>query len=225
MDRKRWLAEIRGSIERRYDTLFAPIYDANWGSEISETHRLFLERLLRRCPPDGILLDAACGTGKYWPLIINNGRSVFGIDQSAGMLAVATEKHPQVPIARVGLQELAFIEVFHGAICIDAMEFVFPEDWPRVLVNLHRALRPRGALYMTVEQTTETELREAYNQAQSKGWPVVFGESVVEGGGYHYYPSDAQVEEWISQAGFWVLERGVGDGYQHFIIQRKEMPM
>jgi hypothetical protein len=30
--------------------------------------------------------------------------------------------------------------------CVDAMENVFPEDWPQVLANLRRALRPGGHL-------------------------------------------------------------------------------
>ena len=38
---------------------------------------------------------------------------------------------------------------------IDAMENVTPEDWPPVLANLRRAVRPGGHLYLTVEEADE----------------------------------------------------------------------
>jgi len=51
----------------------------------------------------------------------------------------------------MGLQELPYTNLFEGIICIDALEFVPPEDWPPVLNNFHRALKARGNLYFTVE--------------------------------------------------------------------------
>jgi hypothetical protein len=42
----------------------------------------------------GTVLDAACGTGKYWPALLAAGLQVTGVDQSAGMLAQASRKHP-----------------------------------------------------------------------------------------------------------------------------------
>ena len=38
---------------------------------------------------------------------------------------------------------------------IDAMENIPPEDWPRVLANLHRAVKPGGHLYLTIEVIDE----------------------------------------------------------------------
>jgi hypothetical protein len=45
-----------------------------------------LDRLLALCPPRARLLEAACGTGKYWPLLLREGCFLVGIDQSAAML-------------------------------------------------------------------------------------------------------------------------------------------
>ena len=97
------------------------------------------------CPDHGIILDAACGTGKYWPSILQTGRSVRAVDQSAGMLAQASAKYPDVPTRKLGLQELDYEQAFDGIICMDAMENVFPEDWPLVMANFHRALKPAVA--------------------------------------------------------------------------------
>jgi len=81
MNRASWLREKRRLSEFRYDTLHASSYDQNWG-HINVSHRSFLQHFLAHCPPNCTILDAACGTGKYWPLILESGRAIVGIDQS-----------------------------------------------------------------------------------------------------------------------------------------------
>src|SRR6266540_5090355 len=114
MDRPTWLKEKRRRAEERMDTLFAPIYDDNWGGYINDSHRMMLERFLTLCPPGGAILDAACGTGKYWPILLASGCAIRGIDQSAQMLLRAQAKTPGVPAEKLGLQELRFVETFDG---------------------------------------------------------------------------------------------------------------
>lgn len=63
-NRTEWLREKRVRCEERMDTLFAPQYDAHWG-HINATHHRMLGQFLDQCPPGGLILDAACGTGKY----------------------------------------------------------------------------------------------------------------------------------------------------------------
>lgn len=199
------------------DTLWAPIYDAEWGATIDPTHRSFVERLVDRLRPGARILDAACGTGKYWPLLLGDERSVVGTDQSAGMLTQAAAKHPQVETRRVGLQELEYEAAFDAVVCIDAMEYLPPEDWPPVLANLRRALRPGGLLYFTVE-LPEVDIEAAVREARATGAPVVEGE-LFRDGGYHYYPSIARVRTWTDAAGFYIVEEGTGDGYYHLLVR------
>jgi SAM-dependent methyltransferase len=217
VDRGAWLRERRRVATERYDTLHAATYDQQEWAAISPTHRRFVDQLIRRCPPGGRILDAACGTGKYFAMVLDAGRQVVGTDQSAGMLAQARAKHPAVPTERVGLQELAFDAEFDAVMCVDAMENVFPEDWPPVLVNLRRALRPGGHLYFTVELIDEQELERAFAEATASGLPVVRGEHTSRGGGYHYYPPLDQVAAWVRDAGLKPLEDGVGDDYYHLL--------
>jgi SAM-dependent methyltransferase len=156
MDRPAWLKQQRRLAQERYDSLFAPTYDEHWGT-ISPTHERVFSRFLGARPPHALILDAACGTGKYWPMILASGRTVFGIDQSQEMLGRAYAKFPDVPMEQVGLQEMCYREAFDGASCMDAMEFVFPEDWLLVLGNFHRAVKPTGYLYFTVEIAPEKD--------------------------------------------------------------------
>jgi SAM-dependent methyltransferase len=219
VDRDAWIRQVRREAARRFDTLHAPTYDRDWG-DLGRTHLAFVERLVGGCPPAGRVLDAACGTGKYFPTILRAGRRVIGTDQSAGMLEVARAKHPGVPTWRVGLQELAFDGEFGAVMCVDAMENVFPEDWPLVLGNLRRAMRPHAGLYLTVELPDEDALREAATRAAERGLPVVAGEQVGEGGGYHFYPSRERVAGWLDGARLAVVEEADADDYRHLLLAR-----
>jgi SAM-dependent methyltransferase len=87
-DRRAFIAERRQASAYRFDTLHSPRYDENWGA-ISPSHAAFVTRLTTLIRPGGDVLDAACGTGKYWPTLLAAGLRVTGADQSAGMLAQA----------------------------------------------------------------------------------------------------------------------------------------
>lgn len=220
MDRIQWLQEKRGLAEQRYDTLHAAHYDEQWG-HVNQTHRTMLDHFLRLCAAPGTILDAACGAGKYWPPLIDEDWAIRGIDQSQQMLLKAREKFPSIPTERMGLQELPYTNLFEGIICIDAMEFVSPEDWPPVLNNFRRALKAHGNLYFTVELADPAAIRQAYEAGKAQGLPVVEGEWAHEGS-YHYYPLIEQVRAWTLAARFNIIEEAVGDDYHHFIVRRAE---
>jgi ubiquinone/menaquinone biosynthesis C-methylase UbiE len=228
MDRTAWLKEQRRLSEEQEDNIYSSIYDENWGA-VEPTHQRFFASFLELCPPHGQVLDAACGTGKYWPLILASGRTVFGIDQSQGMLSRAQEKHPAVAVEKGGLQEMSYRAAFDAAVCMDALEGFPPEDWPLVLRNIHRALKSGGFFYFTVEVTTQEEIEKAFKDAQAAGLPVVYGEWAYEDGyhgdwaqtgAYHYYPTIDQVKEWVQGAGFHLIAETEGDQYHHFLVQR-----
>ncbi len=139
MERTQWKQERRLWNEVQMDTIYARQYDEQWGGYVNPSHFTMIERLLELCPSKGAILDAACGTGKYWSILLEHGLSVHGTDQSQQMLRQAQNKFPEVPVEHIGLQELAFIDAFDAVICVDAMEMVFPEDLPLVLANFARA--------------------------------------------------------------------------------------
>jgi len=218
MNRISWLREKRTEAREKYDTLWAPYYDADFGIYENTSHQHFIQEFLHLLPQNSLILDAACGTGRYVPFLLEAGHSVIGIDQSEGMLGRAREKFPQAKFANIGLQELSDQDTFDGAICMDALEHVCPEDWFPIFKNLHRALKQPGYLYFTVEIEEETELKSAYERGQQLGWPIAYGEW-ADGDVYHYYPAIERVRDWIRQAGFGLIEDGEGDKYHHFIVR------
>jgi SAM-dependent methyltransferase len=221
VDRRAWLEERRAAVEAAYDAE-APAYDEN--PYPVEVQRRFVTRLVETCPPGGIVLDAPCGTGQYFELVAAAGRQVVGIDQSAGMLEKARARGIAVALHHFELQELDFDGEFDAVMTIDAMEHVFPDDWPGVLANLRRALRPDGHLYLTVEEVPEADIDAAIASLTDRGLPAVRGE-VIEGdvAGYHFYPDRAHVGEWLDAAGLVITEQAtepVADwGYWHLLLR------
>jgi SAM-dependent methyltransferase len=221
MDRYTWLAERRAAVVADYDAE-APSYDMNLYP--AGTQEEWVARLLALIPPAGTVLDAPCGTGRYFSLITGAGMRVVGVDQSAGMLAQARARNLAVWLEQKSLQELSYAAEFDAAITVDAMENVPPEDWPAVLANLSRSVRQGGVLYLTVEEVSDLRIDHAFDALSARGLPAVRGE-IVEGdvAGYHFYPGRNQVLAWFAAAGLDVIDEGYSAeedwGYRHFLLR------
>jgi SAM-dependent methyltransferase len=224
-ERARWLAELPRANAGQEATL-ADVYDASWGW-VEPTHRAFVERFLARLPEGGLVLDAACGTGKYVTLVLERGSTPLCVDHTAAYLAKVREKFSDVRTERHHLHELPYRAEFDGVMCVDAMEFVPPEHWPVVLERFLAALRPDGWLYLTVELVAEDEVRAGHAAAERLGLPVVEpGEAIWDEPDwyYHFYPSMDRVRVWLAEAGFEIVEELEGpwdEGYAyHHVLAR-----
>ena len=224
MDRATWLAQRRQAVREQYDAE-APTYRTEGGDYPTPRHRAFIDRLLEATPAEGVVLDAACGAGKWFAAVREAGRRVVGADQSAGMAEQARATGLAERVEDIGLQELAFEDDFDAAMVIDAMENVAPEDWPVVAGNLARAVKPGGGLFVTLEEQDDEAIDATFRALIADGQPAVRGE-VIEGdvAGYHYYPGRAQALIWLTDAGFTLLDEDVDDhgdwSYRLFQMQR-----
>jgi len=221
MDRQTWLDQRRAAVLASYDQQ-APTYDDH--GYPAQTQKDWVARLLRACPATAKILDAPCGTGRYFSSVAAAGHRVVGADQSAGMLARARARGIAIALDQVRLQELPYANEFDAVLTIDAMENIPPEDWPLVLANLHRAARPGGLLYLTVEEVAEPVIEDAFAKLSRRGLPAVRGE-VIDGdvAGYHYYPRRDRVTGWLHAAELQMIDEGFnqedGWGYRHFLLQ------
>ena len=185
-----------------------------------------LARLIDHLPPGSSVLDAGCGTGKYWPLLLEADLEIVGVDQSAGMLRQASAKHPQVEVVQQRLHELELGRRVDAIVCIDTMENVFPEHWPLVLANFARHLVEDGWLYVTVELAESSgygsaDLAQVRAEQRSLGVPLEYRE-VLEDGGNHFYPTGSQVDHWLAEASSQVVVDLDGDGHRHLLAETRE---
>ena len=220
MDRQAWLAERRAAVVAAYDAEAATYGDHEYPSDMQQE---WVGRVLRRIPRGGVVLDAPCGTGKYFPLVAAAGHRVAGVDQSAGMLAQAQSRGIAFSLNQRALQDLSYEHEFDAVLTVDAMENIPPEDWPLVLAKLHEAARPGGLMYMTVEEVGQSYVDRAFESLCARGLPAVRGE-LVEGdvAGYHYYPGRDQAVAWITSQGLTIVDEAFrwenGWGYRHFLL-------
>jgi SAM-dependent methyltransferase len=240
MERTEWLTRMQRMAEALYDQL-APQYWVDYGFYENATHLAYLQKMLERLPPSGVILSAGCGAGRYDGLLLEAGYGVVGIDLSAGMLARARERFPQAYYEKMAMQAMDFHAAFDGVICLDALEHNSPEDYPLILGKFQQALKPGGWLYFTADQAEPEMLERAYRGALAQELPVVFGEVVehvdadfarVQALGpvsipsdlsdsaiYHFYPSLGQLHRWIEQAGLFIELEGTGSGYRHCVAR------
>ena len=242
MERVEFLNKMRSMAEALYD-LISPQYWVKLGVDVDEDHFTYLQKFLEWIPPGGKILSAACGAGRFDGLLVEAGHPVIGIDQAAGMLKQAREqfpleRFPHLQYEKMGLQEMNFEAEFEGAICMDALEHICPEDWPGIMRNFQKALKPGGLLYFTTDWEEPDVMERSYQQAQALGFPVVYGEVVDEleaayeqakAGGpvldasvYHYHPPLEQVQAWVAQAGLTIEEVGTGSEYHHILATKEK---
>jgi SAM-dependent methyltransferase len=221
MERQVWLAERRAALAAAWDAEAATYGDEEYPWD---TQREWVARVLGLIPPGGTVLDAPCGTGKYFPMLAAAGHRVAGADQSAGMLARARARGIAFSLEHTSLQDLSYPGRFDAVLTIDAMQHIPPEDWPGVLAGLRRAVRPGGLVYLTVQDLHQHHIQRAFESLCARGLPAVRGELAEEDTpGYHYFPGRDQAAGWFGQQGLVIVDegfwRGNGWGHHHFLLR------
>jgi len=221
MERQKWLAERRAALAAAYDAEAATYDDERhpW-----DMQRAWVARVLGLIPPGGTVLDAPCGTGKYFAMLAGAGHRVAGADQSAGMLARARARGIAFSLERTSLQDLSYAGRFDAVLTIEAMQHIPPEDWPGVLANLRRAVRPGGPVYLTVQDLHQHHLQRAFESLCARRLPAVRGElAEPDTPGYHYFPGRDQAADWFGRQGLAIVDegfwRGNGWGHHHFLLR------
>lgn len=99
---------------------------------------------------DGVILDAACGTGLFTRSVARRARIVYGIDISKGMLKQAVkyarkENLTNIKFARAKAEELPFPDAFFdGVVCCGALH-LFP-DTVQALEEMNRVMKSRSKI-------------------------------------------------------------------------------
>ncbi|MGH6899760.1 MAG: class I SAM-dependent methyltransferase [Geminicoccaceae bacterium] len=162
--RRARVGEIRDLLQRldEQPELTAPLevpeYDLRQGYELwSETYdqplRLFpiehpTMRMLLDPLPTSVVLDAACGTGRYSQYLAERGHRVIGVDRSRAMLAKAREKLPRSAFREGDLEALPLESgSVDAAVC--ALALVHLPEVGRAMAELARVVRPGGRVMIS----------------------------------------------------------------------------
>jgi 2-polyprenyl-3-methyl-5-hydroxy-6-metoxy-1,4-benzoquinol methylase len=173
MERSEWLKQIRENAEILYNHYVEGFSSIETDEEVAKRRRKttvrHIHKLLGYMAPQSNLLSAGCGTGTYDGLLIEAGHNVVGTDFSERSLEQARKLNPMIRYVNMAHHELNFQNEFEGAICIDTLLHVFPEEWPVILHKFREALKPDGLLYFTIEDTSTIDglgTRSSFNGYQ-----------------------------------------------------------
>jgi ubiquinone/menaquinone biosynthesis C-methylase UbiE len=146
------------------------------------------ERVARRFlspGPKDELLDAGCGCGAITMAMARDVRRITGVDISEAAVRLAQRVAERRGIANARflagdltrLSSLVAEESFDAAYCLDTLEHA--EDFPRILSEVRRALRPGGRFFLLVPASEEHghfqhDMGEVHGIAEAGGWSVRF---------------------------------------------------
>lgn len=158
----------------------------------------------------GRALDVGCGTGRAFGPLISRGWDVFGCDVSEGMLAIAAEKYPAVPLLRADATDLPAWGFDFDFILVlgDVVNYLAEDgDLERCFEGVARNLAPDGLCLF--DTNTISVMREVFGGRQSQ-WMSIgdwmwrgTGAAVVAGGTFDAELSRPGVEPQIHRQRHW----------------------
>lgn len=111
----------------------------------------YLDQFLDQVPPDGLILDAGCGTGRDALRMKEDGWTVLAMDASRGMLEVASAKGVDTTLG--DLRNLPLEAERADGVWMNASLLHVPyTDVQRVFREVARVLKDGGVLMVTVKE-------------------------------------------------------------------------
>jgi SAM-dependent methyltransferase len=141
------LAAITGGTVGYYDAVAEKFWQGTREHDVSQNIAALLEAI--EGPPPFAILDLGCGPGRDLLAFQRLGHRVVGLDGASRFVEMAR----QIAVCEVlhqDLLHLALPAAEFGGIFANASLFHVPsQELPRVLRDLHAALRPRGVLFVS----------------------------------------------------------------------------
>jgi SAM-dependent methyltransferase len=131
-----------------YRDWFGEEYLALYPHRDEEEARAAVDLVSRGCaPPEGLILDLACGAGRHMLEFERRGLKVIGLDLSAALLKQAHDSNGDLRLVRGDMRHLPFADgSFHfvANFFTSFGYFADPEEDARVLGEIRRVLKPGG---------------------------------------------------------------------------------
>jgi len=159
--------------------------------------------------PGERVLDIACGTGTSTAAIAKRGARVIGVDFSAGMIAEALRRHPEIEFVEGDAQALPFGDAEFDAVTVSfgLRNFADPQV---ALAEMYRVLVPGGRLVVTEFSTPPVAIvRATYTGYLRRVLPAIARRTSSNPEAYSYlgesieaWPDQIQLSGWLRAAGF-----------------------
>jgi ubiquinone/menaquinone biosynthesis C-methylase UbiE len=135
------------TIDQAYSRV-AGHYDEHYLDPVSEAENKLVFSFLEQALPHGRVVDLGCGTGLALDRLSISPDEYVGVDISAGMLAIARQKHPRYQFVKADMTRLPFEDASFDS----AISLFGPPSYCRSLAavrqELRRVLRPGGVYFL-----------------------------------------------------------------------------
>lgn len=112
--------------------------------------RPWLDRFLALVPPAGSVLDIGCGGGEpITRYLLEQGRSVTGIDSSAPLIALCRERFPAAVFEAADMRRMTLNRQFDGLIAWDSFFHLTAGDQRSMFPRFAEHAAPGAALLFT----------------------------------------------------------------------------
>lgn len=138
----------QGSVAASYDAV-AELYAANVGGELDTRplERGMLAAFATLVGPDGRVLDIGCGPGHVTGYLANLGLAASGVDLSAGMVAAARARSPELTFEVASMLALTQSDSsLDGALAWFSLIHLDGDQRPQAYEQFARIVRPGGWL-------------------------------------------------------------------------------
>lgn len=177
------LDEIEGCTLDHYEQNAESFWAGTRDHDVSQNIEAFLQALPKDKPLD--ILDFGCGPGRDICTFKSLGHRPVGLDGSQTFCEMA-RKLSGCPVLQQQFLKLALEECSFDGVFANASLFHIPsQELPRILGELHRALRPGGILF------------SSNPRGNSEGW---------QGQRYGHYMELETSAAYLQQAGFTIID-------------------
>ena len=191
--------EILEKTIKRYDE-FAEEYHKKYGY-MPESEKPYLTKFFELMSKDSPrVLDTGCGTGRDLKFLENFEIESYGIDLSRGMLSIAKRNLKKTNLVRGNYLRLPFKDnTFDGIINIASLVHIPHQDKFLALNEFKRVLKPKGILYISIQNLLYPERFEKVLKYSTK-------EGVYFDGRYWYFPTLYEMRNLIEDAKFEIID-------------------
>lgn len=116
------------------------------------------DKFLNYLQKGNCILDAGCGSGRDSKYFLEQGMEVISMDAAEKMCKLAAQYIGQ-PVKCLRFEDMEWEEEFDGVWASASLLHVRKTDLLDVLVKLHRALKKKGILYISVKYGAAQEER------------------------------------------------------------------
>lgn len=151
---------MTSAVARLFDAM-ADTYDdlEPWYEHLYDVLHTILRDTIGRAPRAGArALDAGCGTGFQTALLRDLGWRAYGVDVSAGLLAIAHRRLPDAVLALASVEALPWPTGHFDVVVSCGSTLSFVDDPARALREMGRVLRPGGRLLLDCEHRPSLDL-------------------------------------------------------------------